>query len=188
MQKWCIENKLDLDRAIEVGRGRRTEDTVALLAPSLSPIHEAKKIESYEKELSKGIKAIPGSCEFLAQLPKELWAVVTSSTLDLAKAKIESAGLPIPSYLISADDVNKGKPHPEPYLMAISALGVAPHECVAFEDADSGVKSAVSAGCEVIVIGSNVSIRAPQVRTTVSDYRQLKLSVSSTILVEIANT
>ncbi|MEM6504111.1 MAG: HAD-IA family hydrolase [Planctomycetota bacterium] len=54
------------------------------------------------------------------------------------------------SHVISADDVEHHKPHPETYLKAAEALGVDPTKCVAYEDADPGVASAREAGMQVV--------------------------------------
>ena len=52
--------------------------------------------------------------------------------------------------LVTADDVQRHKPHPETYLKAADALGVSPEECLAFEDAPPGIESARAAGMEVV--------------------------------------
>ena len=54
--------------------------------------------------------------------------------------------------VVAGDDVVNSKPHPDPYLAAASALGLAPGECLALEDSPTGVRSAVAAGCCVIAI------------------------------------
>ena len=51
---------------------------------------------------------------------------------------------------MSSDDVTRHKPHPETYLKAAEALGVAPQDCLAFEDAPPGVEAAKAAGMEVV--------------------------------------
>lgn len=52
--------------------------------------------------------------------------------------------------LVSADDVTQHKPHPETYLKAAKALGVAPEDCLAFEDAPPGIDAAIAAGMDVV--------------------------------------
>ena len=51
--------------------------------------------------------------------------------------------------MVTGDQVEHGKPHPEPYLTAAADLGVAPEDCVAIEDSNTGATSAVAAGCTV---------------------------------------
>jgi HAD superfamily hydrolase (TIGR01509 family) len=60
--------------------------------------------------------------------------------------------------IVTGDAISQGKPHPEPYLAAAAALGVAPGECVAIEDSTTGVTSAEAAGCTVLVVPNHVSV------------------------------
>ena len=70
--------------------------------------------------------------------------------------RLKVAGLPIPSRIISGDDVVNGKPDPEPYRRGAALLGVRPEECVVVEDAPSGVGAGVAAGCRVLgVLGTH---------------------------------
>lgn len=65
--------------------------------------------------------------------------------------------------VVTGDQVDNGKPHPEPYLTAAAALGVAPEDCVAIEDSNTGTTSAEAAGCQVLVVPNHVPV-APGVR------------------------
>ncbi len=49
-------------------------------------------------------------------------------------------------FLVCADDTEKGKPHPDPFLKAAQLLGVAPEDCIVLEDGDPGVQGAIKAG------------------------------------------
>ena len=60
--------------------------------------------------------------------------------------------------VVTGDQVEFGKPHPEPYLTAAAALGVPPGECVAIEDSNTGAKSAEAAGCTVLVVENHVPV------------------------------
>ena len=54
--------------------------------------------------------------------------------------------------IVAGDDVENGKPHPDPYLTAARELGMEPDRCLALEDSPTGVRSAVAAGCRVVAI------------------------------------
>ncbi|GII96180.1 HAD-IA family hydrolase [Sinosporangium siamense] len=54
--------------------------------------------------------------------------------------------------LVSADDVNEGKPNPEGYMMAARALSAEPGDCLVFEDSPSGVAAGASAGARVVAL------------------------------------
>jgi HAD superfamily hydrolase (TIGR01509 family) len=62
--------------------------------------------------------------------------------------------------VVTGDRIVQGKPHPEPYLTAAAALGVHPADCVAIEDSTTGVMSAESAGCRVLVVPNHVTVAA----------------------------
>jgi sugar-phosphatase len=81
------------------------------------------------------------------------WALVTSASQRVARHRLASAGLPLPRLLIGAEEVVRGKPDPEPYLLAASRLGLAPADCLVFEDAPAGIASALQAGCQVVQMG-----------------------------------
>src|SRR5690349_3057320 len=80
------------------------------------------------------------------------------------------AALPEGSFaeVVTGDQVEFGKPHPEPYLQAARALGVRPEECVAIEDSNTGARSAEAAGCLVLVIENHVPV-APSDRRVFRD-------------------
>lgn len=66
--------------------------------------------------------------------------------------------------IVTGDKVELGKPHPEPYLTAAAALGVAPGDCLAIEDSNTGAKSAEGAGCLVLVVENHVPVLATERR------------------------
>ncbi|WP_157695530.1 HAD-IA family hydrolase [Nakamurella panacisegetis] len=101
------------------------------------------------------VMPIPGAVAAWDVLPTSRWAIVTSGGLRLATSRIRAAGLPMPRYLITADDVAVGKPNPAPYLMGAEKVGFPPSRCLAFEDAPAGIASARAAGVPVIGIATN---------------------------------
>ena len=60
--------------------------------------------------------------------------------------------------IVTGDMLDRGKPHPDPYLTAAAALGVAPGECLAIEDSPTGALSAEAAGCSVLVVPNHVTV------------------------------
>ena len=59
-----------------------------------------------------------------------------------------------PETMVTAFDVTKGKPHPEPYLMGLKKAGVEPHEAVVLENAPLGVEAASTAGIFTIAVNT----------------------------------
>lgn len=103
------------------------------------------------------IVVLPGAREALAALIETSGsagraAIATSSSLDLARARLGAAGLTPPSVLVTVDDVRHGKPAPDPYLLAAERLGHAPQRCLVVEDAPQGLASAQAAGCRTLAV------------------------------------
>ncbi len=99
-----------------------------------------------------GVEAIAGAAEFLRSLPPDRWAIVTSAPRQLAVKRLEAAGLPTPSVLVTAEDVANGKPAPDCFLLAAGRLGHSASDCVVFEDAVAGIRAAEAAGSAVVVM------------------------------------
>ena len=76
-------------------------------------------------------------------------AIATSCVAPLARARLAAAGLVVPGVLVSADQVEHGKPAPDCYLLAAERLGVDPAACLVFEDAPAGIAAARAAGMTV---------------------------------------
>ena len=98
---------------------------------------------------------VPGVEAVLECARQGRWAVVTSAKRSLAEMRFRITGLEFPDVLVTSDMVKNGKPNPESYLTAANMLGVAPAECVIFEDAKAGVEAARRAG--IPVVGVNTS-------------------------------
>jgi sugar-phosphatase len=133
--------------------GRRALDSIMLLAPHLDI--EAENIWLREAEASDtdGVVPIEGAMEFVASLPAERWSIVTSGAKVVATARLGAVGLE-PFCAVYADDVERGKPHPDPYLLAAKKLGFVPEACVVFEDVAAGVAAGHAAGMKVIAVTS----------------------------------
>jgi len=121
-----------------------------LVAPHLASVEEARRLEAAETADQDGIKPVRGALPFVEALPVDHWAVVTSAPMRMAEERLRRAGISASPALVSSDDVQKGKPDPEPYLRAAGLLRVAPQRCLVFEDAPAGIESARAAGMEVV--------------------------------------
>ncbi|CAE6404609.1 unnamed protein product [Rhizoctonia solani] len=114
-------------------------------------VNSANKAKEQGKH---GIIYLPGSKEILGvvQFPGAKWAICTSATRTYATAALKTVELPLPAAFVTAGDVSKGKPWPEPYLIGAAECGVDPSECIVFEDAPSGIRSGKAAGSKVIAL------------------------------------
>ncbi len=151
---WARENNIDPEQAAKIAHGVRSIEVVRRLAPHLDAEAEVTKIEKREADDHEGVAVMPGAAELLKSIPEGRWCVVTSGTRYLATSRLRLARLPTPRVLVSADDVSKGKPHPEPYLMGAKLLGMNPAQCLVVEDAPAGILSAHAGGMKAIAITS----------------------------------
>jgi sugar-phosphatase len=176
--KWANLRGVDPAYVLSMIHGRRAIESVAMLRPDLDSGEELKLIEDIELGDGEGIMVLPGVKELLAALPPERWTVVTSATERLARMRLAASGFTVPERMVTAETVNEGKPHPAPYLAGAGLLGLAPEDCVVFEDSASGVAAGCAAGC--IVVGTTFSHEAEHLECAnylVKDLSGLRVSV-----------
>jgi HAD superfamily hydrolase (TIGR01509 family) len=102
-------------------------------------------------------------------------ALVTSSYRTLADAVV--AGAPDGTFqtVVCGDDVTRGKPHPEAYLMAAERLGVDITRCVALEDSPAGIGSALASGARTIAVQVMVPVPPRPALTRVASLAMVDL-------------
>ena len=130
--------------------GRRMVELIRDFAPHLDAEAEAEALAAAEGPDTNGVYEVEGARALLQGLPPGRWAIATSGNHLTATTRITHTGLPSPAVLVTADDVRRGKPDPEPYLLAASRLGIAPERCVVIEDAPAGIAAAQAAGMKAI--------------------------------------
>lgn len=148
--RWASEFGLDPTRVLDGVHGRRSTETVNLFLPVDLHAQGLQRIEAIEIEGAATTMPIAGAGRLLKTLPAN-WAVVTSASEALVKARLDAAALPTPPVLISADDVTIGKPAPDGYLQAAARLGFAIDRCAVVEDSPAGVRAGLQAGALHIV-------------------------------------
>ncbi len=178
-RRWAERHGLELEPILKVSHGRVTLETIQLVAPHLATEEEVRSLDVAEAEDTGGIKAVRGAVAFVSALPPDRWAVVTSAPRRLARVRLESAGIPMPRWIVCADDVSRGKPHPEPYWTAASLVGYPPQSCLAIEDARAGVEAARAAGMQVLGITTTMSREELGV-ACVRDFEELRVRVDGT--------
>ena len=149
--QWALEFAPNFKWDVPENAGVRAEDKVRehvgeeLFEKANNRINELEQLSAGEAV------ALPGAVELLHALTPGTWTVCTSANANLGRARLEAAGLPVPAELVTGDDVARGKPHPDPYLLGAEKLGFAPADCVVFEDAIAGVEAAIEAGVGLVV-------------------------------------
>ncbi|WP_369221782.1 HAD family hydrolase [Streptomyces sp. R39] len=152
---WAAEYGVAEEFARVELHGRPAADIVADLLPAALVPEAVARIEELEVEdvPNGGVRLLPGTAALLDSLPADRWAVVTSATRRLAEARLEAVGIR-PKTLICADDITRGKPDPEPYLLAARRLGADPAHCVVFEDAPAGLQAGRAAGMTTVALAT----------------------------------
>jgi sugar-phosphatase len=156
---WIGEYGVPAERFASIRlHGRPAADIIADLLPPERLAGDGaeqalRRIEELEVADTEGTTALPGARALLAVLPVDRWAVVTSATARLAKVRL-AAGAIEPPVLVSADDITRGKPDPEPFLLGAALLGVEPARCLVLEDAPAGVAAARAAGMRCVAVST----------------------------------
>lgn len=115
------------------------------------------KEAAYQQEFKPMLKLIDGLDSFLEQAGQHKIQMAIGSAAIMYNIDFVLDGLNIRRYfstIVSAESVKESKPHPETYLLCAEQLGVAPHNCIVFEDAPKGVEAAFNAGMRCVVINT----------------------------------
>ncbi|MEV3806810.1 HAD-IA family hydrolase [Aeromonas dhakensis] len=175
---WCRRHRLDPEPVLAMCHGVRSREVIRTLAPQLDLAQEVALLDDLEIHHTGQAEALAGARTLLASLPVERWALVTSASQRVARHRLRSAGLPLPTLLVGAEDVEHGKPDPEPYLLAAERLGLAAADCLVFEDAPAGISSALRAGCRVVQVGGRQRL-SPGISALIQDWRQVSVVVEA---------
>jgi sugar-phosphatase len=176
---WAERHGLDVAGFLSTIHGVKTIETLRRLGlPGLDPEAEAEAITQAEIHDVDGIEQIAGAATFLGALPEDRWAIVTSAPLALALRRIESARLPVPKVLVTAEDVSRGKPAPDCFILAATRLGQKAQDCVVFEDSPAGIAAAEAAGATVLVVTAAHTHRLETTHASIDDYRALTIIVN----------
>ena len=149
---WANRFGLDPGEVVRQAHGRPSIATIRELLPAADHRAEDQAIEKAEIEDIEDVIALPGATQLLSALPNDRFAVVTSATRALAVVRLRAAGFAIPKHLISFNDIERGKPDPEPYLRGAQVLGLSAASCVVIEDAPAGIQSGKAAGSRVLAL------------------------------------
>lgn len=147
---WAIEHDVP-PSSLEGIAGMPAAAIIAKVAPHLEPATALARITQLELADTDDVVPLLGAIEAVLAT-RDCCAIVTSATADLAAARLRAAGIPSPARLVTADDITRGKPDPQPFLTAARVLGVDPGQCLVVEDAPSGLLAGRAAGCATIAL------------------------------------
>ncbi|WP_431781792.1 HAD-IA family hydrolase [Streptomyces chumphonensis] len=162
--EWAVRHGLDPRDVLPVVHGRQGWATMAELLPDrpLAEHHaDNRALLAEETADTAGVVPVPGAARFLDAVRHVPHALVTSADAALAGSRMAAAGLRVPELRITAESVGLSKPDPEGFLKAAAALGVAPADCLVFEDSAAGVAAGRAAGMRVVGVGPRAGAFAP---------------------------
>ncbi|MBC9724089.1 HAD family hydrolase [Streptomyces sp. TRM68367] len=179
-RRWSERHGLDADEVMKVVHGRQGHASMALLLPDRpreQNLADNARMLAEETADMDGVVAVPGAPEFMASLRGLPHALVTSADIALSRARMGAAGLELPSVRVTAESVGASKPDPEGFLKGAAELGVAPADCVVFEDSGAGIAAGRSAGMRVVGVGPRAGVYGPD--AVVRDLTQVRVEVGA---------
>lgn len=147
----------------------------------------ARLITGVRRRLTEHVPWRAGVVELRAQIaaagiPQAMVTMSYANVVDPVLIALGAGRMPGFDTVVTGEVVTRGKPDPEPYLMAAARLGVDPSDCVAIEDSRTGATSAAAAGCAVLVAPNAVEVAADPSWRVRPDLRGLQLSDLSALL------
>ena len=179
--QWAHEHEVDLGDLHRL-HGKPAAAIVRMLLPGDGVDEALARVDELEVADVDGVAALPGSLDALTALagPPQRYAIATSATGPLADARLGAAGIAHPDVLVTVDDVEHGKPAPDPFLLAASRLGVDPTRCLVVEDAVAGITGARAAGCATLGVTTTTDVEhliAAQADAVVRDLAEVVFTV-----------
>lgn len=157
--EWTTEDGLALVGNDLITSGRYIRDRMGL---ELSPEEIVDRLlDGVVARVQSEVPWRPGAVDLLGQLAAAgiPCALVTMSYQRFVEPILDALPPQTFAEVVTGDMVDNGKPHPEPYLTAAANLGLDPADCLAIEDSNTGIRSAVAAGCAVIGVEAHVPLQ-----------------------------
>lgn len=174
--EWATGHGMQLLDVLRAFHGTRAIDAMKQVLPPGADLQAEAKALWRQECAATDVFAVPGVKALLDSLPLQRWALVTSADAELMRCRMRYAGLPLPEVIVTADDVEHGKPDPEPYLRGAAGLGLEPTACLVFEDAKAGLASAAAAGSRAVAITTTFKPEAlPAEIPWLADFTRLEL-------------
>lgn len=172
---WAARHDIPLEAVLSFSHGRPTIATLEHFFPERDHTEEVDEMERYVETQLEGILAVPGATQVVHALQNRPWALVTSAWRTLAEARLIAAGLPLPKVIVPVDEIHNGKPHPEGYLQAAERLGIAPKECLVFEDTRPGIEAGLNAGMPVVGLLTTLPAQHLRDHPLIRDFRDVTI-------------
>lgn len=171
--RWAAEREITAEQLAGY-HGVPAASIVADLVPEAEREAAGRRIDELELADVDGVVPLPGAVAALSGPPAGRVAIATSCTRPLARARLAASGVPVPAVVVTVDEVERGKPAPDPFLLAAERLGVDPRRCLVVEDAPAGLEAARAAGCATLAVTTTTpaaDLRADAVVGTLDEVR-----------------
>lgn len=173
---WAEPHGLDPRTVLSVVHGRQGHQSMAIMLPERDHainLRESDEMLATEAGDVAGVASIPGAGAVLEALAPFPHAIVTSANVALMTARMQAAGLTVPTIAVTAENVSASKPDPEGFLLGAKLLGVEPADCIVFEDSGAGIQAGLAAGMRVLGVGPHAGAHSPTYR--VDDLSQVAI-------------
>lgn len=164
---WAAPHGIDPATVLSVVHGRQGHQSMAIMLPERDHainLHENDIMLATEAGDVDGVVTIPGAGAVLESLLPFPHAIVTSANVALMTARMQAAGLTVPSITVTAENVSASKPDPEGFLLGARLLGIDPADCIVFEDSGAGIQAGLAAGMRVLGVGPHAAAHSPTYR------------------------
>ncbi|KZV66673.1 HAD-like protein [Peniophora sp. CONT] len=181
---------IDVHEILSSAHGVRTVDNLKRYCGVTDPDELEREALRFEEAIvtsstasgRQGIVPLPGALALVSAIASypQSWTICTSATKAYASAALAAAGITAPETTVYAEDVEQGKPQPDPYLLGAKRLGIDPAKCLVIEDAPNGVRSGKAAGCAVLALlttHSRSSLEEAKPNWIVKDLKSVSMNV-----------
>ena len=150
LQRYCGRRWSEAMAEIEADLGR----------PAPEGFSEALRAATFARFRSE-LREVQGATAFIHRFRDTPRCIASSSSHERLALCLDALGLTplFEGHVVSADEVARGKPHPDVFLLAAARLGIAPADCLVIEDSDTGVRAAVAAGMAAVGLCAASHIR-----------------------------
>jgi sugar-phosphatase len=172
-RSWAARHGFSLESVLAFSHGRPAAATMEHFLPGQDHSRDLTEHARFERTEFGGIVAVPGAAPLLRALQGHPWAIVTSAWRKLAEARVTKAALPLPAVIVPVDEISKGKPDPEGFVVAAQKLGVEPRHCLVFEDTRPGIDAGLRAGMQVVGLLTTLLAAQLQHDVVIRDFRDV---------------
>ncbi|KAH9814999.1 HAD-like domain-containing protein [Melampsora americana] len=109
--------------------------------------------------VDRSVRILPGVRRLTDSLPIDRFAIATSAAVTHCHGALQRVGISLPKVTVTADDprLKRGKPFPDPFILAAETLGFEPKNCLVVEDSPFGIQAGVAAGGKTIAVSTSHS-------------------------------